>query len=53
VNGYQNVGVKGSYQVIVHVEPADVDPTPQARTLPEQPQDDAAQSGDETQAGAN
>ena len=46
MNGYQNVGVKGSYQVIVTVEPA-VDPTPQARTLPEPPVDGNDQSGSE------
>ena len=46
VNGYQNVGIKGSYQVIVAVEPA-VDPAPQARILPEAPADGDDQSGSE------
>ncbi len=58
VNGYQNVGVKGSYQVIVQVEPAAVDPAPQARTLPEQltiPDDQTGDvpGGDETQVSAD
>ena len=48
INGYQNVGIKGSYQVIVSVEPA-VEPLPQARTLPKPPTGGDDQSGSEGQ----
>lgn len=46
VNGYQNIGIKGSYQVIVRVEPLIADPVMPASVLPEHPTNSGEVTGD-------